>query len=251
MPYRKIDSATLSKATVLLKHGHWRPGAIANKSHTSLSTAYRWENSIQRHGVPRRPKKLPGGRPPRLTTFILNQMLEYLKQHPWLYQDELARYLQEEWSVVLSRQSVGEYLRKAGISRKKGQRIGHTQSRQLRVAYQADMASNFNAEHLVCIDESLFKIQSCWRAMAYAPIGQDARWSDDLRRGDTYSILPAYTVEGYLPCTGIKKGYYNGLVTISLVVLNLTNLLTVTISMTGSSTAFYLTAMPFPHLEAL
>ena len=25
----------------------------------------------------------------------------------------------------------------------------------------------------------------------------------------TWSILPAYTVDGYLPCTGIKEGYYN------------------------------------------
>ena len=30
-----------------------------------------------------------------------------------------------------------------------------------------------------------------------------------MRKGDTWSILPAYTVDGYLPCTGIKQGYYN------------------------------------------
>ena len=30
-----------------------------------------------------------------------------------------------------------------------------------------------------------------------------------MRQGDTWSILPAYTVSGYLPCTGIKKGFYN------------------------------------------
>ena len=45
--------------------------------------------------------------------------------------------------------------------------------------------------------------------MAYAPIGDPARYHGDMRRGDTYSILPAYTTEGYLPCTGIKKGYYS------------------------------------------
>ena len=45
--------------------------------------------------------------------------------------------------------------------------------------------------------------------MAYRLIGDPARWSDDMRRGDTWSILPAYTTEGYLPCTGIKKGFFN------------------------------------------
>ena len=30
-----------------------------------------------------------------------------------------------------------------------------------------------------------------------------------MRRGETYFILPAYTTDGYLPCTGLKLGYYN------------------------------------------
>ena len=30
-----------------------------------------------------------------------------------------------------------------------------------------------------------------------------------MRRGETYSILPAYIVDGYLPCTGLKKGFFN------------------------------------------
>lgn len=45
--------------------------------------------------------------------------------------------------------------------------------------------------------------------MAYGPISNPARYHDDMDRGDTWSILPAYTTNGYLPCTGIRKGYYN------------------------------------------
>lgn len=30
-----------------------------------------------------------------------------------------------------------------------------------------------------------------------------------MRIGDTFSVLPAYTTDGYLPCTSIKQGYYN------------------------------------------
>ena len=65
------------------------------------------------------------------------------------------------------------------------------------------------AERLVFIDESLFKLATMWRLMAYAPISDPARYHGDIRRGDTYSILHIYTTEGYLACTGIKKGYYN------------------------------------------
>ena len=45
--------------------------------------------------------------------------------------------------------------------------------------------------------------------MAYGPINETVRWNEDMRRRDTWSILPAYTVDGYLPCTGIKKASYN------------------------------------------
>lgn len=102
---------------------------------------------------------------------------------------------------------VSRALKGARISRKKGQRIG-PQSEQLRIAWQAFMG-HVKAEQLVFIDESLFKLQTMWRSMAYSPIGDPARYHGDMRRGDTYSILPAYTTIGYLPCTGIKQGYYN------------------------------------------
>ena len=45
--------------------------------------------------------------------------------------------------------------------------------------------------------------------MTYAPIGDPTRYHDDMRRGDTYSILPAYTTADYLPCIEIKQSYYN------------------------------------------
>ena len=67
---------------------------------------------------------------------------------------------------------------------------------------------DFTAEQLVILDESIFKLQTGWRCMAYGPIGQEVRWSQDVRRGATYSILPAYTDDGFLPCTGIKEGFY-------------------------------------------
>jgi transposase len=63
---------------------------------------------------------------------------------------------------------------------------------------------------MVFIDESLFKQQTGWRLMAYGLIRSPIRYADDTARGNTWSILPAYTVNGYLPCTGIRLGFFNG-----------------------------------------
>ena len=62
---------------------------------------------------------------------------------------------------------------------------------------------NFTADQPVVIDESLFKEQTGWRPMAYAPIGERARWHDNITRGKTHSLLAAYTVDGYLPDYGL------------------------------------------------
>jgi hypothetical protein len=68
----------------------------------------------------------------------------------------------------------------------------------------------YTAEDLVFLDESIFNEKTGWRHYAYALIGYEARYTQEIKRGDTYAILPAYTVNyGYLPCTSIKKGYYN------------------------------------------
>ena len=48
-----------------------------------------------------------------------------------------------------------------------------------------------------------------WRSIAYAPIGDPTRYYINIKRGNTVSVLPIYTTTGYLPYTGIKKGYYS------------------------------------------
>ncbi len=206
-PFRK-DPHVRQRAQLLLE-SHWRPDAVAKDAHCSVSTGYRWERNLAIYGdtvIPR--EKYHQGRYSSLSPAALEALIEYQRRNPWLYQPELARFLKEEWDIEVHRSTIGRALKKAGISRKKGQRIGDTQSEELRVAWQA-FASQVKAEQLVFIDESLFKLQTMWRSMAYAPIGDPARYHGDMRRGDTYSILPAYTTAGYLPCTGIKQGYYN------------------------------------------
>lgn len=65
------------------------------------------------------------------------------------------------------------------------------------------------AKDIVFIDESLFNETNVWRKKAWPPVGQPARYHHDNTRGKSWSILPAYAIEGYLPCIGIIEGYYN------------------------------------------
>ena len=153
------------------------------------------------------PSRCPLGGPKKVHSAARKALLEYHSQSPFMYLDELARYLEEEWDITVSISTVSRLLKDDRRSLKKGSRVG-PQSSQLRVEWQA-FRTDVTAEQLVFLDESLFKAQTGWRCMAYGLIGSNARWHDDMRRGDTWSILPALTVDGYIPCTHIQQGFIN------------------------------------------
>jgi DDE superfamily endonuclease len=80
-----------------------------------------------------------------------------------------------------------------------------TQSEALRDAFLQEM-STFD---LVFLDESIFNEKTGWRHRAYAPVGHEPRYVANVRRGDTYAIIAAMTLNGWLPCTAVKRGYYS------------------------------------------
>lgn len=64
------------------------------------------------------------------------------------------------------------------------------------------------AEQLVFVDESSFRQDTGRRQTAWTPVGCEGRYNGDRIKGRSWSVLPAYTVNGYLPCTGFKEGYF-------------------------------------------
>jgi hypothetical protein len=109
-PYRGIpplytisspaNTVSRNKASELIR-SYWRPEAITKKVHFHPSTLYKWENRIQMYGAIDRLAhlRLPTGRPRRLHSAAVDSLLEYQKQNPWVYQDEMAIFLEEEWGI--------------------------------------------------------------------------------------------------------------------------------------------------------
>ena len=135
-------------------------------------------------------------------------MIEYQRQHLYLYQDELARYLREKWDIDVYKFIICKVLKKAEVNHKKNQRISHNQSNELRVVQQT-FTNQVKAEQLMFIDETLFKLQTMWRFMIYASIDDPARYHADIKWNDTINVLSAYIIAGYLFYIAIKKDYFN------------------------------------------
>jgi hypothetical protein len=120
----------------------------------------------------------------------------------------MAWFLWEEYGIRVSQSTVSRFLTRIKWSRKKARRVAKRQCQQLRNDYLANMAGIL-AHQMVFLDETIFNEVTGWRLMAWAPIGQDGRYSGDRMRGHTWSILAAYATTGYLPCYAVKEGYYN------------------------------------------
>jgi len=117
-------------------------------------------------------------------------------------------FLWEEWDIVVNQSTVSRVLNRLRINNKLAQRMGHRQNAELRIDWELQML-HLTAEQLVFVDESLFNESTGWRYRAYAPVGRPARYHASRRRGHSWGVLPAYTVDGYLPCTAIKEGWFN------------------------------------------
>lgn len=115
-------------------------------------------------------------------------------------------YLWEEWGLDVHRSTVGRFLKQERLSLKRARRVADRQNSELRLGWIASLL-NITAEQIVTVDESNFNEATGWRRQAYAPIGQPGRYQRDRTRGKSWSVLPAYTIDGYL-CVGVKEGYF-------------------------------------------
>lgn len=112
-------------------------------------------------------------------------------------------FLWEEWSIAVHRATISRTLTRLKRRCKKANRLG-PQNHDLRMHWIADLL-NLTAEQLVFIDESHFNQTTGWPFRIYAAIKKKTRYNADIRREKSWSVLPAYTANDYLPCVEYKK----------------------------------------------
>jgi transposase len=69
---------------------------------------------------------------------------------------------------------------------------------------------HYTAEQIVCVDESAANSRTADRKYGWSPIGVPCHGVQELKREKRWSILPAYTIGGYLPGCLIHQGSING-----------------------------------------
>lgn len=208
-PYwpRRLPTATYSYVTRLLLV-QWTVTAISEAAKVSSRTVQRILANLSTHGSARAPRTRQLGCPRKITAAASRALEEQIRKTPWMYQDEMARFVWEEHGIQASQSTISRLLKRLNLSRKASRRVSSQENESLRRAWRDQMA-DVRADQLICVDEASFHERSGWRRAVYAPVGNDGRYCLNATVGKTWSILPAYTSDGYLPCTGIREGQYS------------------------------------------
>ena len=186
----------------------WHPEAIASREGCSRHAVSNVQNNLRNFGYFRKPLQGKLGALCKIQPTDGEALFEELMRTGWLYQDEIVYWLAIERGIYVSQSTVSRYLNKMNWSRRTLSPFSIDRNEDLRQSYRVRM-SQYTQEDLVFLDESIFNEKSGWWHKAYGPVGHESRYTQDIQRGSTWAILPAYTsTHGYLPCTGIK-GYYN------------------------------------------
>ena len=125
-----------------------------------------------------------------------------------MYQDELTDFLYDAYGVNVARTTVHNVLQRIKFTRKKLKVIAAQQNQELRLDW-AFQLQQFTADQIVCVDESGSDERTGDRYYGWSSSGARAvvrRW---LQSRERVSVLPAYTVNGYITFS-IFTGTCNG-----------------------------------------
>lgn len=172
------------------------PSQIANAAGCNPSTVTRHINNLNIFGSVKAPP-IKRGRPRRLTPEMVKALCDHLLEKPYLYLDEMAIFLWDEFQVQVTTCSISRALKREGWSKKTAKQKAIERNADLRDAY-VHYLSDFSSRHLLFVDESGCDRRIGFRRTGWSPLGlapiQVARFHRDQR----YQILPAYSQDGII-----------------------------------------------------
>jgi transposase len=169
---------------------------LATNYNTSETTIYRHQARISSgRPLPRR----TGGQRRVVTKEMDAAILRLLNMFPWFYLDEINAFLAEVFDIDVSKSTVWKALQRIKITRKKLRVEAAQRNAELRAEWQ-DILQHYEADQLIFVDESGSDERTGDRTYGWAGIGQRATVQRWFGRRERISVLPAYTIEGYIAC---------------------------------------------------
>jgi len=179
--------------------------AIARVTGVSRQTVARIRLYLTEFDTLRTPTYALRGRPrslaPREEQFIINLLID----RPSAYLYEVQTALVEEFQIWAEIRTISRTIYRLGWSRKTLKRHALERSERLRRNWIGKMAG-WRADQLIFIDESAANERTGYRKYGWSPQGVEAIEITSIRRSPRWSIVPAYSNEGWIDGTLCLQG---------------------------------------------
>jgi transposase len=178
---------------------------VADTVQCSVHTIRRLKNLWQKTGDV---EKLRGraGRQKSLDDYMEQALVEIFLQNVDITMEEALEWLEEEFKRNISRMTLSRLLRRNNVTYKRLKFVAAQRNPTLRADYLMRV-EDFYDDQLVFLDESAANEFTKDRKFGWSMVGYPAVKERDLRRSERWSILPAYTIGGYMAWKIFKGSY--------------------------------------------
>jgi len=149
------------------------------------------------YGVVNNPLAQAHSRPRSLDTGDINYISSLIRANPVLYLDEIQDRLLQYRNLEVSLATLSRALHHLALTHKKISSEASERDELLRATWQAAYA-DIPAEYCVWLDESSVDNRTNQRRSGWAEVGRACVRRDLFIRGQRFSVLPAFTCDGYI-----------------------------------------------------
>lgn len=178
---------------------------IQRKTNISRTCIAKIRDNVRVTGQAYPPSMVKQGRPRLLLEEQEQWVMQYLRDRPTSYYDEIQWFINDEFDIVVSERYVGDLIKRRGFSRKKAQRVAEEACQELRDDWR-ERQRTMPAHRVCVVDESANNERTGWRKYGYSPVGTPCKDKGGAKRSERWSFLPAMVDNGYLPEPLIVQG---------------------------------------------
>lgn len=170
---------------------------IAELAGCCVRTVHNVLHFEREYGVVNNPLAQAHSRPRSLDTGDIDYISSLIQANPVFYLDEIQDRLLQYRNVEVSLATVSRALHHLALTHKKISSEASERDELLRATWQAAYA-DIPAEYCVWLDESSVDNRTNQRKSGWAEVGRACVRRDLFIRGQRFSVLPAFTCDGYI-----------------------------------------------------
>ena len=197
MVFRKISADMKERALSLYFQGHL-PKDLCRIFGFSEKSLRRWKKNSYEYGSAVPPSSYRQGRPRKLNSDQISDLMGQLLVEPDMYLDEIQSWVAIHQEIGISKSSLAELIEDVGFSYKSLHKAATERDEDERDEFRAWARETLVPEMIVAADESSKDDRTIYRRWGRSPSGMRALSNAQFVRGDRYTLLAAMSLDGYI-----------------------------------------------------